>query len=399
MVKVDPLLALRHALQTNLSPTFHAEDGSPCSFDTCHYIRIPKPPPPSASDQVSEEGFIFERTCATNFLSKRGAGPPYTLNAICLLLDKRDDSYTDYLQEARKAGVPLVSLVDKRDLVEYVIVSTSEECPFVDKSAELPEARSTFTDEKALLEHEASIAIAAKRSRPEPAVPLRFKELYSTRDLMHVEKDFSWITPMAREAMKRVTASTLPRESEQRPADPTKSLLDDLRTANRPKDKPVLQKVGPPIIILPTSMSALVTMWNAKTFFGNGQFQTQAEAKASGHIKEPMLHVNNPSTNRFFEFIDNPNRLSVEHWSRVRAVVVSGDTWQFKGWKWDTPQTLFQHVRGIHFHYDDDDGEWRKGPVGQWRVKDIGINRTRRHLDRTALMDFWSYLSSAPQAP
>lgn len=395
MVKVDPLLALRHALQANLSPTFHAEDGSPCSFDACHYIRIPRPPTPSASGQVDEEGLIFERACATNFLSKRGAGPAYTLNAVCLLLDKRDDSYTDYLQEARKAGVPLVSLVDKRDLVEYVMVSTGEECPFVDRSAELPEARSTFADERALLEHEASAAVAAKRSRPEPAVPLQFKELYSTRDLMHVEKDFSWIVPMAKEAMKRVAASTLPREGEQRPADPTKSLLDDLRTANRPKDKPAPQKVGPPIVILPTSMSALVTMWNARAFFVNSHFQTQAEAKASGHVKEPTLQVTNPSTSRFFEFIDNPSRLSGDGWSRVCAVVVSGDAWQFKGWKWDTPQALLQHARGIHFHYDDDDGEWRKGPVGEWRVKGIGISRTRRHLDRTALMDFWSYLSQA----
>jgi parafibromin len=40
-------------------------------------------------------------------------------------------------------------------------------------------------------------------------------------------------------------------------------------------------------------------------------------------------------------------------WDRVVAVFVTGQDWQFNGWKWSKPVELFTKVLGIHVSMDD----------------------------------------------
>ena len=107
--------------------------------------------------------------------------------------------------------------------------------------------------------------------------------------------------------------------------------------------------------------------------------------------KSLSLTVPHPHTHHSIQFIDNPLRLTPSDWSLVRLCIVSGEEWQFKGWKYgDTPQDNLNHINGVYFYYEDEEAEWRrKGEVGKWRVKGIALSRNKRHADQRALMQFW----------
>ena len=44
----------------------------------------------------------------------------------------------------------------------------------------------------------------------------------------------------------------------------------------------------------------------------------------------------------------------IEDWENVVAVFVQGESWQFKGWKWESPVELFSHVKGFWLKYEDE---------------------------------------------
>ena len=48
-----------------------------------------------------------------------------------------------------------------------------------------------------------------------------------------------------------------------------------------------------------------------------------------------------------FILVDSPDQFKPEYWSRVVAVFTTGQTWQFRGYKWREPQQLFENVLGI----------------------------------------------------
>jgi parafibromin len=84
------------------------------------------------------------------------------------------------------------------------------------------------------------------------------------------------------------------------------------------------------------------------------------------------------------------------------AVFVQGVTWQFKDWKYTEPLTLFTHVKGffpffqdplassssLHFPLADPNAKL----ASTWNVDPLPIHKTKRHLDRECLLQFWSAL-------
>jgi hypothetical protein len=112
-MSAHPLLVLRQEIKTNpTSPlSFHNQDGSlSTDLSNSRFIKI--------------GSLIFSKDCPTNFKSKRGAGPFYSLEVIAFLFSSQEISqlsYTDYVQTARKVSVGVVSIVDRKDLSAYVL--------------------------------------------------------------------------------------------------------------------------------------------------------------------------------------------------------------------------------------------------------------------------------------
>jgi parafibromin len=130
-------------------------------------------------------------------------------------------------------------------------------------------------------------------------------------------------------------------------------------------------------------------MYNVRHFLEGGHFVSQADAKAEGRSKENSLFFERKNGNRKirFQVVDNPTRLSSADWDRVVAVFVQGNTWQFKGWKWDTPAELFHHVMGFVLDFDE---KGQDPKMSGWNVTRLTISRSRRHLDSNAIFQFWS---------
>ncbi len=171
------------------------------------------------------------------------------------------------------------------------------------------------------------------------------------------------------------------------PSTASASLFDEISSAN-PADgkKATTGKAAnqPWIIIVPAGANALLTLYNAQEFLSAGNYVSVAQAKAAA---SKPLKIAFQHKGVAFEVIDNPARLALSGWSRVLACFCVTSGWQFKGWKWENPVELFQHILGFHLYFDDMAVD---ATVAGWNVTKIAINRNRRYLDATAVMNFWN---------
>jgi parafibromin len=55
----------------------------------------------------------------------------------------------------------------------------------------------------------------------------------------------------------------------------------------------------------------------------------------------------NPSSTIFI-LVDSTSDFKPDYWNRVVAVFTTGQTWQFKSYKWSSPPELFKHATGIY---------------------------------------------------
>ncbi len=99
------------------------------------------------------------------------------------------------------------------------------------------------------------------------------------------------------------------------------------------------------------------------------------EKKKEGFRRETQVDINRKLPNgqiQCYKVIDNPRTLTKDEWeNRVVAVIVSGQTWQFKGWVYDNPVQLFQLVVGVHLMLE---GRIPDPNVQTWNCKTIKVN-------------------------
>lgn len=147
-----------------------------------------------------------------------------------------------------------------------------------------------------------------------------------------------------------------------------------------------------PIILLSPSASSLLRMSNIKSFLDSGTYIPPDSALSSANI----LHVSRllPSLDpqRPFRFIlvDTPEQFKPDYWNRVVGVFTTGQTWQFKSYKWQNAPDLFKHALGIYIGWRGEDvpqtvrgwgrgvtsaqiEKWnpQQGAAGRWRDREV----------------------------
>lgn len=113
-----------------------------------------------------------------------------------------------------------------------------------------------------------------------------------------------------------------------------------------------------PIIIVPSALTSCITTINSLDFFENGQYTFVEDKLKSGSKREQEVTITRilPGPDKKtveYKIIDNHRMLRKSDWDRVVAVFASGQSWQFKDWKWSNPVELFHHVLGVHLTMDD----------------------------------------------
>jgi RNA pol II accessory factor, Cdc73 family, C-terminal len=170
-----------------------------------------------------------------------------------------------------------------------------------------------------------------------------------------------------------------------------------------------------PIIVVPKGMTAPITLVNAHEFLCYGRYvQRDAMVKllsSGGQQKNPpttftrtVATVGSASSSSShvsttglleYEIIDNPRKLgpNPREWERIVAVIVLGQSWQFKDWlvspPYHTPASLFDRVYGFFIAME---GDKIPSEVATWAVHKSQFNRDKRGLDSVSHASFWNGL-------
>jgi parafibromin len=150
-----------------------------------------------------------------------------------------------------------------------------------------------------------------------------------------------------------------------------------------------------PIILLSPSASSLLRMSNIKSFLGDGSYTQPDNASATTSILHISRMIPSIDPNRPLRFIlvDSPDQFKPDYWDRVVAVFTTGQAWQFKSYKWQTPQELFNKVLGIFVGWRGETvpqavNGWGRGvtkvEIDPWRG-----NSTGRWRDREVVESLW----------
>lgn len=168
--------------------------------------------------------------------------------------------------------------------------------------------------------------------------------------------------------------------------------------------KPVARASAPtqpkmtPLILVPSSASTLLNMYNIKRFLEEGVFVPPEEARAANPNKEVYVRClrregRDPKRPVKYHVTDrDPTRK--EDWDRLVSVGVLGKAWQFKRWPYKGASSgdmvdTFLKVAGVYFYYAEEPID---PLIKQWNVKLIPISRHSRAKDETAQRAFWEYV-------
>jgi len=177
-------------------------------------------------------------------------------------------------------------------------------------------------------------------------------------------------------------------EKEDGPKKSNKREEDTFSAVVAPK-KPEVKK-GVPIIIVPSALTSLITLYNVKDFLLDGSYSSSIEKKDSGTKKESSVTFTRRTEGKpTYQVIDNTSKLKTKDWERVVAVFPVGANWQFKTWEWNDPVIIFSKVLGFYVRFED---EAVPETIKSWDITVLTISKieTKKHLAQTSSLAFWN---------
>ncbi|KAH7890141.1 RNA polymerase II accessory factor [Phlebopus sp. FC_14] len=168
-----------------------------------------------------------------------------------------------------------------------------------------------------------------------------------------------------------------------------------------------------PILMISSSPTALITMYNVKRFLQQSVFEPSTVRKrttASGNARTgDLLHIDRRRTpptasasssstsssqgtvQRYFivDSTDALQKFGADAWERVIGVMTAGQAWQFRPYQWSQPRTLFHHVKGIFVTWAHDPPNAK---IKDWNVTALKIDPHRRHVDKSVVAHFWKLI-------
>ena len=378
-----------------------------------HMIATPSAPPEIVDGEVVTASGKFACDAPTGYRSSRSGAGVYSLEAVVLLL--RTAKSSDYLKACLAKKLQNVVLGDQSDLKAYVTGAAADSAQLEDDDADDDDVAMPSADAPAKTDAPAADAAAAAGVGYD-GIPIYDRN----HGLLVPGKDYTFAVELYERFVKKERKERQEkhdekvREKEQAEKDiaagkdPKKRKRDEQRAkdkaaaaeaakkkrraeaAAKAEGEPKRESVG--IIIVPAAMTSTVTLLNVADLLEKGKFATVAEKRAAGAKKEPMVRIERVAgdgTIQSYKIVDNPQRLSDADWKRVVAVFAAGAAWQFKGWKYAKPVDIFNRVLGVHLKYDDAE---TLPEVKKWNVTVLTVNKFKRHLDPTTVVQFWRLL-------
>lgn len=174
------------------------------------------------------------------------------------------------------------------------------------------------------------------------------------------------------------------------------------------------QRAQDPIVVLSSSPTALLNMFNIKQFLEEGIFVPPEEARQrargvadlvvsitsrGGGASSSGTPMSGVGIGRRILVVDSADAVvrlggssgGIDPWNRVVAVFTTGQAWQFKSYKWGEPRELFKNVMGVYVRWHN---EQPNTNVRDWNVLELQVDRSKRHTDKQTVSLFWRQLES-----
>eukprot|EP01033_Poteriospumella_lacustris_P005502 gene5502-3921_t len=348
-------------------------------------------------------GFSFPPDTKTAFKRSLGADEHYhTLREIVFCYENAKLPLVGYrtncLQEKLKALVE----ADRAALISYLRGETAT-CPQIDQQAVeayVPPAP-TSTRPKRKAEEISTVAPAEGTVTSADADRLsklrsKFFPLYASKSSIYNiagKDDF-------RSVLKIFNNTVLQRASE--------SGKSQAAGSAAPAPSSSAQRAKP-IIVVPSALTSVINMFNAKKFLEEGTYvKPEAAIEMGAAAKKVDVVVRRMGGQRvqLYKLIDDPTNLPPEEWSRIAAVFVTGQRWQFNRWRESDPVQLFQQTLATHLTLE---GRPVDPTVLSWNCRVLKVDEFKDYVNAGVVSQFWlnlddfiqrkkPHLASAPTA-
>lgn len=413
----DPLSLLRRsiAVKTLPIPTTDAESNtqseSSVSLAQASYLNFNFDSPQDGPQHIS-----IPLNQATRFISPAAGDKPLDLRSVFFCWLNKDSTTAEYIaaaqalnDELRQAGksetATNVVFAEKLDLNTWLAGEVGEhDSEFIKSLDDNHEARLEARDAAKLAAGGEDVEMRdvgseeARRKEEEERLRLIYAAERRMGDHNTVLRgikiqDFSGV----RKYSALFLAKSKPSSGNPTAAQP----ILNPNPALRPPVKPTQgHRRLEPIILLSPSASSLLRMPNIKAFLDGGEYTPVMPGSDSPtilHISRQLKTINPGHTTRFI-LVDDPTNFRPDYWNRVVAVFTTGQTWQFKGYKWPQPAELFSHALGVYVGWQ---GEKVPDTVRGWGrgVLSVQIEKgNQRWRDREVVEHIWSQLEARMRA-
>lgn len=234
--------------------------------------------------------------------------------------------------------------------------------------------------------------------------------------LLHLSLPFNLLNPLQDFSYIRKTAEIFLSRNRPRPNAPSTISSSTVPSTALSSSGPLVSSLKKrsrpdPIILLSPSASSLLRTSNIKSFLESGTYIPPDSALAgSSGATATILHISrilpsiDPSRALRFILVDTPEQFKPDYWTRVVAVFTTGQTWQFRGYKWQNPTELFRQVMGIYVGWRGEDFPatvkgWGRGvttvAVDKWNTHQGTQGRWR---DREVVETIWDRIEASMRA-
>ncbi|KAI9798777.1 MAG: accessory factor associated with RNA polymerase II [Piccolia ochrophora] len=408
----DPLLRLRHAFATGHPPVPTTSEDANAVSDAEIDLAIATHLHFAAPFHQS-----FALDTPTRFTS---SDQPVDLRSIFFAWQKKDVAIPDYIASATRLNEALSAaggaggqvrnliFVERLDLITW-LEGASEESEYIkplDSEASASQAAGSAQVASGAAGGVATVASGAAGARPDKSIDPRLAEIYNGErrmldrnsvlrgikptDFSHVRKTAEIFNRNRGRAGQAHASSTL--------ISSNPALSSHLKKPSRRPD---------PIILLSPSASSLLRMSNIKSFLESGVYIPPDSALAGSSSSANLLHISrtlpsiDPARPLRFILVDTPEQFKPDYWNRVVAVFTTGQTWQFKSYKWQQAPDLFRNALGLYVGWRGDEVPstvrgWGRGVVStavdKWNSHTGAQGRWR---DREVVESIWGSIEEA----
>ncbi|THH08708.1 hypothetical protein EW145_g2536 [Phellinidium pouzarii] len=342
----------------------------------------------------------------------------FRLDAVLLAWLLRDASAAEYMKEARENGLlgAFVSNTERKGVAEWLDGKTRHYKGIVSLQSDSTTPPGTPPQKDATLP-----AAAGQSGIPSSTAPAKRRHVVDAADAEIVKKirmnevelsdrtsilrgtkpnNFNNVRIMYAEKLKKLKEASKGGTVSHSTTAPKMDMKAQARKARNMQ----------PIIMISSSPTSLITMYNVRLFLQEATFENPTDARARANAEgntrpEDMIpiyrkhtHIDSSGQERetqakylVVDGVEALAKFGTDAWDRVVAVLTTGQAWQFKPYKWAEPKTLFHHVKGFYVSWANDPPNVK---IKDWNVTEL---KARRQVSSGELLEVAGFMDIGEQ--